>query len=705
MALHQTGLKFTADGAVEFQKTLKEINSELEVNYRQYELQKSQMDKNASTYDKLSTRLEFVQKQQDTYTQKVSKLRDELYTLETAENRSEEAINKKKTQLLNAEKQLNEYTKSVEKLERELKNVKWTDFAKGLDKVGDGMVDAGKKMSILTGALTGLAGGALYSAMELEATEAKYNTVFDGMTEASDNFIKKFQELTPATTAEARNMASGIQDLLIPMGFMRDEATELTGETLHLIGALTNFNSGTHTAEQVAGAFQSALTGSYESLKRLGIQVNKEQVTNKAYELGLAKQGEEVTKQMEAQALMALAYEQSGDALAGYTEENLDAKTKMGLFKAELQDVGAEFGEQLLPILSDVIDVIRDLVSWFSGLTTEQKTTILIIGGIVGAIGPLLIMFGSMAKGLSSIITLLTSEKIALLASKVSTIAKTVATSAASVAQFVWNGAMALGTIIIQGMTAALSFMLSPIGLVIIAIAAIIAIIVLFEDEVRWAIDSVFGLFDKFFNYMINDGPEFMQGFFISIKEIFDGIKRIFIGIIDFVTGVFSGDWKKAWEGVKNIFKGIVDGLVGIFKAPMNSIIGILNGVISGLNTMIRGLNKISFSIPSWVPLLGGKKFGFNIGQMGKIPYLANGGTLLSGSAIVGEAGPELLMQGAGRSRVVPLTGDQARNTEIIDYERMASSFVKALSGARFEVGPDGMMSIIDKRIINGLKR
>ena len=62
-------------------------------------------------------------------------------------------------------------------------------------------------------------------------------------------------------------------------------------------------------------------------------------------------------------------------------------------------------------------------------------------------------------------------------------------------------------------------------------------------------------------------------------------------GIIDFVGGVFTGNWARAWNGVKNIFSNIVSGFAGIFKAPINAI-------ISGINSFIGGLNKIK--IPNW---------------------------------------------------------------------------------------------------------
>ena len=106
---------------------------------------------------------------------------------------------------------------------------------------------------------------------------------------------------------------------------------------------------------------------------------------------------------------------------------------------------------------------------------------------------------------------------------------------------------------------------------------------------------------------------------FKSIGDIIEGLKNIFIGLMDFITGVFTGNWEKAWEGIKQIFKGVFDSLWGIVKYPLNLI-------IDGLNWLIRGLNKISIGIPDWVAdLLGmkrGSKFGFNIPE---IPKLATG--------------------------------------------------------------------------------
>lgn len=190
------------------------------------------------------------------------------------------------------------------------------------------------------------------------------------------------------------------------------------------------------------------------------------------------------------------------------------------------------------------------------------------------------------------------------------------------------------------------------IGVIIIALALlsgswflafglIVAFVIIFWDEIKaifklgvdiiWGIiisvwEMVKGLFELAVSIIrgvvsvivgiFTTGVELIKGVFGSItstiKGVVNGFKTIFNGIITFITGVFTGNWKKAWEGVKNIFKGIVDTLWSIIKFPLNLI-------IDGINALIGGLNKIKFDVPDWIPLIGGKKFGFNIPKIPKL--------------------------------------------------------------------------------------
>lgn len=134
-----------------------------------------------------------------------------------------------------------------------------------------------------------------------------------------------------------------------------------------------------------------------------------------------------------------------------------------------------------------------------------------------------------------------------------------------------------------------------------------------------------------------------------TADDIFRGLKDVLDGIIRFVNGVFTGNWKEAWEGIKQIAKGVADSLGGLFKFPFNMI-------IAGLNTLIRGINKIKFDVPDWVPGIGGKQLGFSIPE---IPRLAKGTILNAPGRGVPVAGGTALAGEAGREAYLPLSDSQ----------------------------------------------
>ena len=96
-------------------------------------------------------------------------------------------------------------------------------------------------------------------------------------------------------------------------------------------------------------------------------------------------------------------------------------------------------------------------------------------------------------------------------------------------------------------------------------------------------------------------------------------------GVVDFITGIFTGNWEKAWNGIKDIFGGIWDSFVSIVRVPINGIIGLINKMIDAINGMIRNVNKIHVDVPDF---FGGGTFGFNIPTIPNIPKLAQGAVI-----------------------------------------------------------------------------
>ena len=155
-----------------------------------------------------------------------------------------------------------------------------------------------------------------------------------------------------------------------------------------------------------------------------------------------------------------------------------------------------------------------------------------------------------------------------------------------------------------------------------------------------------------------------VQTVFTTIWSIIQPIlAQIFNGLIQFITGVFTGNWSAAWEGVKSIFSGIWNGIKSICT-------GVINGIVGAVNVVIRGLN--SLKVPDWVPGIGGK--GISIPE---IPQLAKGSKNTPQTFIAGEKGPELITNAPGRT---VFTAQQTK--DIFNAKNAAANTAAAVQAA-----------------------
>lgn len=179
-----------------------------------------------------------------------------------------------------------------------------------------------------------------------------------------------------------------------------------------------------------------------------------------------------------------------------------------------------------------------------------------------------------------------------------------------------------------------------------------------------------------------------MSAFAKSCMKSSSGVKGYFGGILKFLSGVFTGNWKKAWEGIKQVYKSIWNSFKNIAKKPINFVIGMIN-------KLIAGINKLKISIPNkkWIPkAFRGASFGFNISP---IPQLAKGSHFTrAGMTLVGEEGPELvdMPRGArvhnardtkrmvsGRSVTIAKLADTIVVREEADIDKIATKIVQKL--------------------------
>lgn len=354
------------------------------------------------------------------------------------------------------------------------------------------------------------------------------------------------------------------------------------------------------------------------------------------------------------------------------------ATTTMNNLEVAGSNLGSSFFNVIAPAFDFLTESIKKANDWFVNLDDDTKN--LIAGGIlfVGTLSSLALGISIVASICSTLSTgfavmktalsFLSIEKlkdialttqIGILYAKDAILkgASTVATVAQTVATGAWNIVCGIATVVTTALGAAFTFLTSPIGLVVLAIAAVIAIGVLlyqnwdvicsYATESWGFIQAKFEEFDSFLtNVFATDWTNafgvfgnVLNVFSANFSNIWNAIKQIFSGIIDFVAGVFTGDWSRAWDGVVGIFGGIFSGLGAIIKAPINGVIGLINSAIDGINS-------ISIDIPEWVPGIGGQHWGANFGHIG---YLANGGMVNS---------PTLSWVGEGKydEAVIPLS-------------------------------------------------
>lgn len=128
------------------------------------------------------------------------------------------------------------------------------------------------------------------------------------------------------------------------------------------------------------------------------------------------------------------------------------------------------------------------------------------------------------------------------------------------------------------------------------------------------------------------------------VADTFNILITVLRGILQFFTNVFQGNWQGAWDAVKNTVINVWDAVGRIIKNAVNGIIGIVNGMISavvtGLNTVIDLANKLTYTVPKWVPVIGGSTWGLNIPTITapQIPMLAGGDVITQPTlAMMGE--------------------------------------------------------------------
>lgn len=223
--------------------------------------------------------------------------------------------------------------------------------------------------------------------------------------------------------------------------------------------------------------------------------------------------------------------------------------------------------------------------------------------------------------------------------------------------EFAKAGAAALEALtpLLEDIVGALAKVLEFIGNLspeVIKVVAIIAAVVAAISPMAAIIAKIAGLLSTLTTMFPVIGTA-MAALTGPIGLIVAGIVALVAGVALLVKTIYE-NWDKIKAKLaqaRDFVLGIWDAIVGAAKEKINKVIDFVNKGIEAVNKLIQKLNDSAL----------GKFFGLNVGSIKTIPGLAGGGSLASGSALVGERGPELLTMSNGRANVQPL--QQTTNT------------------------------------------
>lgn len=289
-----------------------------------------------------------------------------------------------------------------------------------------------------------------------------------------------------------------------------------------------------------------------------------------------------------------------------------DAKVATNNLKVAAADLGGTLLNSTKPIITSLVDKIKEFTKWFKNLSDSQKETIVKIIMIVAALGPLLLLISKIIGVGKTVVSVLGSMKKAF---------------------------TALHTVMAA----------NPIATVIIAITALIAAIIYLYNKCEWFRQGLNKIFGSIRDAVLSIGKFFSDTF----KTVCEDVKSIFSSLGQFFANL--------WNGIKDTFTAlgvsIADAISGAVKEGINGIIYFIEDTINSAISLINGAIKLINKIP-----------GVEIGKIKELdlPKLAKGGVLTSGSAVVAEAGPELIQMVNGKTVVTPLT-NTAKNTNAGD--------------------------------------
>ena len=297
-----------------------------------------------------------------------------------------------------SKKKVKEFDDGVQKSKKELQD--WTGKAK----------KAGMALTAFAAGVGAASFKLAQAAGEAEDTQGKFEAVFKDMTDEASVFVEHFADKFDMAESSVEEWMSKLKDTFDPLGIATDKSLEW-GKALTALALDTKtFYPELTSVGDAINRFTSFLVGNHEAVRVMGVVVNETMIKNKAYEMGIANVGEELTEVQKMTARYELLLNGLQNAKGNATRE-LDG---FNMALTQVKEIGKEtaevYGNDLMPTITKIINGVKNFLKWLRDLPPELRKTIsqatILSGIIAGLTGPLLLIVGylpQIATGLALI--------------------------------------------------------------------------------------------------------------------------------------------------------------------------------------------------------------------------------------------------------------------------------------------------------------
>lgn len=402
----QIGPKIGIEGEKEYRQQIQQI-------INQTKTLQSAMNKTASTWDKNTSEMTKNAAIAQNLAQKIDLQKQRLAILNTMLEESTAKYGENASATMAWQRAVDEATASINHMEQELKgfkgaeglsemSLKLSDFGTRMQNIGQSMTAVGQKMTMsLTLPIAAAGTAAIKLASDTEEARNKVDVVFGSMSESVKEFADNALSSYGLAEGSALQMASTFGAMASAMGLSDAQAASMSTSLTALAADMASFYNV--STEVASTSLQGIFTGEAEALKKFGIVMNQTNLEEFA-----ASQGKAYDKMTEGEKVMtryAYVMQATKDAQGDFARTSDGTANSLRTFQESLKELGAAFGEQLLPMITPIIQYLTRLVQMFAALPEPIKKFITVLLLIVAAVGPVLMVVGSLMSGLGAIIT------------------------------------------------------------------------------------------------------------------------------------------------------------------------------------------------------------------------------------------------------------------------------------------------------------